>query len=130
MIASAHVCPGQPSCGRLLACWTHNPPVLGSSPSRPTLSESRSDVSDLRKCVGLHDLVCQPRVQLCAARSGEMQVDPAPDHSLPGHARKNHAPHFRTVVKRCQCALATSLGWNESAVCVTGASHWVFSAVG
>src|SRR5262249_35106854 len=82
MIASAHVCPGQPSCGRLLACWTHNPPVLGSSPSRPTLSESRSDVSDLRKCVGLHDLVCQPRVQLCAARSGEMQVDPAPDHSF------------------------------------------------
>jgi len=36
MVTLICVYPGHTAWDRLLACWTHNPPVLGSSPSRPT----------------------------------------------------------------------------------------------
>jgi hypothetical protein len=36
MIASTRIRPGHSVWDRLLACWTHNPPVVGSSPTRPT----------------------------------------------------------------------------------------------
>src|SRR5215472_1249797 len=41
MIAPACARPGHTVWDRLLARWTHNPPVLGSSPSRPTLQDYR-----------------------------------------------------------------------------------------
>jgi len=38
-IDNAHVCPGQMPYTGSLAAWTHNPPVVGSSPTRPTACE-------------------------------------------------------------------------------------------
>jgi hypothetical protein len=48
MIASVRVCPGQKPWQGLLAGWTHNPSVVGSSPTRPTHSKCWSECSDLR----------------------------------------------------------------------------------
>jgi hypothetical protein len=43
MIESSAMCAGQLQCRLLFAVWTHNPPVVGSSPTRPTQPELRLD---------------------------------------------------------------------------------------
>ena len=50
MIESARLCPGQPPYRTLLAGWTHNPSVVGSSPTRPTPQKS------LATCAGVSGL--------------------------------------------------------------------------
>jgi hypothetical protein len=51
-----HSCPGQRVQRRLLAGWTHNPPVVGSIPTRPTkvvIARTASSGVGLRVRVGI-----------------------------------------------------------------------------
>ena len=74
VITGARLRAGQARQGSLSAARTHNPPVLGSSPSRPTISKSWSCASDLRRRLPVVILLRCARMRLCAVASGQMQV--------------------------------------------------------
>jgi hypothetical protein len=74
VITGARLRAGQARQGSLSAARTHNPPVLGSSPSRPTVSKSWSRPPDLRIRPPIVILPRCARMRLCAVGSGQMQV--------------------------------------------------------
>jgi len=73
---SGFICPGQGAGGRVrtVAARTHNPPVVGSSPTRPTAGKLQVRACDLQKCLDSAILKLQSHVWPYAARGRHLRL--------------------------------------------------------